>query len=221
MLLTCASMFTDPADLVVFGCGSQALYVVDARAAAGLPPPVALVDLESGNMIGRTVAGIPVRFTRTEALAAFDPETNVALVAHGDNRLKLEVADALAAHGARFVSAVHPRAGISLLAKIAPGCILCPGCEILPNGEIEEHAIVHAGATIEHDCRIGRGANIAPGATLAGRVTVGEGAYVFTAAAIAPKVRIGAWATIGAGAVIRHDVAPGAVVVGNPQRVLR
>lgn len=50
--------------------------------------------------------------------------------------------------------------------------------------------------------RIGDGASIGTGATILGGLTVGEGAIV------------------GAGAVVTRDVAPGAVVAGNPARPL-
>ena len=50
--------------------------------------------------------------------------------------------------------------------------------------------------------RIGDGASIGSGATVLGGITVGEGAIV------------------GAGAVVTRDVAPGAVVAGNPARPL-
>lgn len=51
--------------------------------------------------------------------------------------------------------------------------------------------------------RVGRRASIGTGAVIMGGVTIGEGSI------------------IGAGAVVTRDVPPGAVVVGNPARILR
>lgn len=209
-----------PSQLVVFGCGSQALYVIDALAACGLPAPLGLVDIETGGMVGKNVMGVPVRWDLEQGLQQAALPGHRALMAHGDNQLKLNIADRLERSGVTFASVQHPRAGVSPLAKIAAGCILCPSSEILPGAVLEPHTIVHAGAVVEHDCWIGRGTNIAPGVSLAGRVKIGEGSYVYTGASIGPMVSVGAWAIIGAGTIVRHDIASHEVHVGNPARKL-
>ena len=50
---------------------------------------------------------------------------------------------------------------------------------------------------------------------------VEAGASIGANATIIPGVRIGARALVGAGAVVTRDVPPGALVVGNPARVVR
>lgn len=47
-----------------------------------------------------------------------------------------------------------------------------------------------------------------------------KGAIIGANATLLPGVRIGARALVGAGAVVTKDVPPGAVVVGNPARVI-
>jgi acetyltransferase-like isoleucine patch superfamily enzyme len=51
-------------------------------------------------------------------------------------------------------------------------------------------------------------------------VTIGDGAWTGAGAKILDGVTVGAHAVIGAGAVVRHDVAPWAVAVGVPARVV-
>ena len=51
--------------------------------------------------------------------------------------------------------------------------------------------------------------------------TIRRGARIGGAAVLCPGVEIGEEAYVGAGAVVVNDVAPRAVVVGNPARVLR
>ncbi|MDZ4769182.1 MAG: acyltransferase [Chloroflexota bacterium] len=52
-------------------------------------------------------------------------------------------------------------------------------------------------------------------------VHIGAGAIIGACAVLLPGVRIGARALIGAGAVVTKDVPPGAVMAGNPARVIK
>jgi acetyltransferase-like isoleucine patch superfamily enzyme len=49
-------------------------------------------------------------------------------------------------------------------------------------------------------------------------VTVGEGAAVGARSVVVAGTTIGAWSLIGAGAVVTKDVAPHAMMLGNPAR---
>jgi acetyltransferase-like isoleucine patch superfamily enzyme len=51
-------------------------------------------------------------------------------------------------------------------------------------------------------------------------VRIGRGAKVGANATLLPGITVGAGALVGAGSVVTRDVAPGAVVAGNPARVL-
>lgn len=51
-------------------------------------------------------------------------------------------------------------------------------------------------------------------------VTVGNDVWICGNAVILPGVTIGDGAVIGAGSVVTHDVAPGAIVAGNPAKPL-
>ena len=52
-------------------------------------------------------------------------------------------------------------------------------------------------------------------------IVIEDGAYVGCHVTILPGVTIGKKAGVGAGSVVTQDVPPGAVVVGNPARILR
>lgn len=208
-------------NLVIFGCGSQARYVIDILSAGGGPAPTALVDIEGASQVGTPVDGVPVKWSYQQALEALDSAACKVMVAHGDNIEKLRIAQELEGRGFSFATAIHAKAVISPTAHVGDGCIVNAGVVLMPSARLERHVIVHSGSVIEHDCVIGEGANIAPGVSLAGRVSVGTGAYVYTGSSVIPNVRIGHRAVVGAGAVVIEDVPDNARVVGIPARRIR
>jgi acetyltransferase-like isoleucine patch superfamily enzyme len=52
-------------------------------------------------------------------------------------------------------------------------------------------------------------------------VVIDDYAWIATRALILPGVRIGRGAVVGAGSVVTKDVAPGAIVAGNPAKLIR
>lgn len=52
------------------------------------------------------------------------------------------------------------------------------------------------------------------------KTVIGEYVVIFANASIRPGVTIGDGAVVGMGAVVTHDVAPWAIVAGNPARVI-
>jgi acetyltransferase-like isoleucine patch superfamily enzyme len=105
------------------------------------------------------------------------------------------------------------------------------------NCKISSHTFICEGVTIEDDVFIGHSVTFIndsyPRATAAcGRLQteadwtveptlVKKGASIGSGSTILAKVTIGENAIIGAGSVVTKDVPPGAIVAGNPARVLR
>jgi maltose O-acetyltransferase len=106
---------------------------------------------------------------------------------------------------------VHPHGGIGARSVLSgevvigphvtmgPECMFITGGHPVPPdfGKFRDMSPTHSGIVIEEDAFIGARVTILAG------VTIGRGAAV------------------GAGTVVAKDVAPGAVVVGNPARVVR
>lgn len=111
------------------------------------------------------------------------------------------------------------------------------GARVGRNCKVSSHTFICEGVLIEDEVFIGHGVNFIndkyPRATTPGgalqteadwallRTVVGRGASIGTGAVILGGVRIAERAVVGAGAVVTKDVPEGAIVAGNPARVIR
>lgn len=84
--------------------------------------------------------------------------------------------------------------------------------------------VVHPATTIGADCTLRHsttlGTKVPSGVESDDAPTLGDGVDVGCHVLILGPVRVGDAARIGAGSVVVRDVPPGAVVVGNPARVI-
>ena len=88
---------------------------------------------------------------------------------------------------------------------------------------IDMGAVLGGRATVGKNCHIGAGAVLAgviepPSAK---PVVIEDGVLVGANAVIIEGVRIGAGTVVGAGAVVIEDVPAGAVVTGNPAKIIK
>jgi len=146
----------------------------------------------------------------------FEPDAK-AIVAIGNNMTRKKVV-AFTKH--EFTKFMHTTSIVSANCSIGEGSMIMQGATVQVHARVGSHVIVNTGARIDHDCELSEYVHVAPGVVLCGRVKVGEGAMVGAGAVVLPGVSIGAWATVGAGAVVTKDVDEGAVVMGNPARVI-
>jgi acetyltransferase-like isoleucine patch superfamily enzyme len=111
------------------------------------------------------------------------------------------------------------------------------GARVGARCKISSHTFICEGIHVEDEVFVGHGVQFIndryPRATRADgtpqteadwtleRTVVRRGASIGTGAVILGGIEIGACAIIGAGAVVTRDVPPGAIVAGNPARILR
>jgi putative colanic acid biosynthesis acetyltransferase WcaB len=107
--------------------------------------------------------------------------------------------------------------GIELRFKtqVGPGLRLFHGVGLV----IHEGTVLGAGCTLRQNTTIGN-KDLADGTPSACPV-IGDRVDIGANAVVIGPIHIGDGAVIGAGAVVVRDVAPGAVVAGNPARVIR
>jgi UDP-2-acetamido-3-amino-2,3-dideoxy-glucuronate N-acetyltransferase len=119
-------------------------------------------------------------------------------------------------------------------AVIGAGCNICDFTYIDPDVVLGDHVTVKGQMALVDGMRIADEVFIGPNCTFTNDafprsrqpwtcegVVIERGASIGGGAVVLPGVRIGARAMVGAGAVVTKDVPPGAVVVGNPARIIR
>lgn len=206
--------------IVIIGAGGHGRVVLDILRRCGEMRIAGFIDADVSRA-GTTLDGVPVLGPVNMLPKLRREDVRGAIVAVGDNRVRLSYAREAAEAGLRLISAVHPAAVVSPAASVGENVVVAAGAVVGAGASIADSAIINTSAVVDHECEIDRGAHICPGALLAGRVHVEEGAFVGLGAHILPCLKVGAWAVVGAGAVVLDDVPAGATVVGVPARIIR
>jgi acetyltransferase EpsM len=196
--------------MVLFGASGHSKSVIDIAESIGQKISLIYDD----NPITEAVCHIPVE----KYVLGFSGQKETWIISIGNNKIRKEVSNKLPQ---KFGQLLHRTSSISSWSSLGAGTVVMAKVVINACATIGEHCIINSGAVIEHDCSLGSFVHISPNASLAGGVTVGEGTHIGTGACVIPGVKIGKWVTIGAGAVVIKDVPDGAVVVGNPGRIIR
>lgn len=144
-----------------------------------------------------------------------------AIVAIGDNRVRMRIVKRMIGEGFKLPVVIHPRAGVSRFAVLGAGTFVMNQAAVNASATTGKSCIVNTAATVGHDCVLGDFVHVAPGANIGGEAVVGSGSWVGMGAAIIEGVRIGRGVIIGAGAVIVRDVPDCVVVVGVPGNIIK
>lgn len=140
------------------------------------------------------------------------------IIAIGNNQIRKNISLRLSNYN--FFSTVHKSAYISPSATLGIGTVVMLRAIINTDAKIGNHVIINTAAIIEHDCIIEDFVHISPNVTLSGNINIGIGSHLGTGVIVLPGIKIGKWCTIGAGTVVIHDAPDGAIVVGNPGKII-
>jgi sugar O-acyltransferase (sialic acid O-acetyltransferase NeuD family) len=178
--------------------------------------PIGYVD-DNPALRQQTLLGLPVLGTTADI-----PQLphDVLIIAIGNNKIRVELAQQLTKSGATFINAIHPRSIIARSCQLGTGNMICAGAIVNPGTVIGNQVIINTGATVDHHNEIADAVHIAPGVHLGGDVKVNLGAFVGIGAIVMPQKEIGAWATVGAGAMVHRSVEAHTAVIGVPARPL-
>jgi sugar O-acyltransferase (sialic acid O-acetyltransferase NeuD family) len=205
--------------VVVWGCAGHAAVLLDLLAHCRMQV-CAFLDQQATEPL---VPGVPV-FAREQdwlqwhqAQVRGQPLYGVAAIGRqGGHRQRVQAF--FESHGVALPVLVHPHATVSPQARLGHGVQVLAGAIVAARAQLGDMCIVNHRASVDHECVLAPGVMVAPGATLCGSVRVGEDAFIGAGATVLPRLSVGAGAMVGAGAVVTRDVAPGAVVCGNPAR---
>jgi sugar O-acyltransferase (sialic acid O-acetyltransferase NeuD family) len=207
-------------DVVIIGAGGHGRVVLDILQARGKHRVVGFLDADAA-LVGSVVEGLPVLGAINQISRLRQQKIRGAIVAIGDNRVRVSYAALLAEHGLALVTAIHPAAVIAKSAVIGHNAVVAAGAVVAASAKVADSAILNTSCVVDHECEIEAGAHICPGALLAGRVRVGAGAFVGLGAKVLPCLTVGKAAVVGAGAVVLQDVPEGCTAVGVPARIVR
>lgn len=205
----------DSRGVVILGAAGHAKVVIEAFHAAGDAVALCIGTSLDPDLL----LEVPVIRDEAELPRLRAQGFRRAFVAIGANKLREKLGRKLDELGFELVSIVHPRAWFSPSARLGRGVVIMAGAVVNACASIGDLSIINTGATVDHDCVIGRAAHVAPQCGLAGCVTVGDGAMLGVGTKVIPGIRIGSDATIGAGSVVVRDVNDRALVMGVPARI--
>lgn len=205
-------------NLLVIGAGGHGRVVADAAISSGQFDTVGFLDDRYEQC--KSALGRPVLGSIADA-SVFLKEFSHAVIAIGDNGLRVELIYRLLNLGFHMPAIIHPRACIGMDVKLGAGSVVLANAVVNTGSVLGTGVIINTGATVDHDNVLGDGVHISPGAHLAGEVSVGAYSWIGTGANITPQVQVGERTIVGAGAVVIRTVPDGVTVVGMPAHILQ
>ncbi|MCL5043061.1 MAG: acetyltransferase [Gammaproteobacteria bacterium] len=160
-----------------------------------------------------------------DQFVADQAETKLVSVAIADSQVRKKLVQRCSDAALAFVDISHAGNVIMDDVEIEAGSILTPFVTITSNVRIGKQFHANIYSYVAHDCVIGDYVTFAPRVMCNGNVHIHDYAYIGTGAILkqgkpGKPLVIGEGAVVGMGAVVTKDVAPGAVVVGNPAKPL-
>lgn len=203
-------------EIIMVGAGGHAKVCIELLRAMGEKVSYCIGQEDSVN----PCLAVPVLQGDSHLRTLREQGYSRLFIAIGSNSLRERLAETAVNEGYQLINAISPNAVISPSARLGQGIAIMAGVVINAEAVIGDLAIINTGATVDHDCQIGKAVHVAPQCALAGNVTVGRQTLIGAGATVIPEIKIGEKVNIGAGAVIIKDISSEATAVGVPARII-
>jgi sugar O-acyltransferase (sialic acid O-acetyltransferase NeuD family) len=201
--------------VVIFGAGGLGELVHDILRYRTACHIVGFLDSDAA-LWGAQRDGLPVLGGLADVERLRWRGVTSAVVAIGDNRARVRIAEQLESRGLQLESAIHPLASLARSARVGSHVIIGARVSICVHAQLGDHCVISTGAIVEHDNRIGNGAFLHPAVRLAGGVSIGAAATLGIGVTVIPGVSIGSEVCVAPGSIVLRDVPPGKTVGGVP-----
>src|SRR4051812_7056888 len=207
--------------IVLWGASNHALVVADIIRRQGEYEVAGFLDDVNPERRGESFCGAVILGGRDQLETMKAAGVSHLIMAIGNNRARMELAEIGRAKGYALATAIHPGAVIAADTRIESGTVVMAGAIINPSATVGQNVIINTGAIVEHGCVVADGALVNARVLLTGNVTVGEEATVEIGTIVASNVKIGARSVVGAGSLVLKDVPEDVLAYGNPAQVIR
>lgn len=199
---------------MIIGAGGHGRVIADCALESGQYTDIAFLDDDEKikEVLGFSVIG------KIQDAAKFVEQYEKAIVAIGNNFLRVKLIENLKEYGYHVPIVIHPAATVSKFSELQEGTVVMAGAVINAGVKIGIGGIVNTCASVDHDCVLGNGVHVSPGARLGGTVNVGDFVWICIGASVRNDVCIKSEAIVGAGAVVLKDIAEAGTYVGVPAR---
>lgn len=191
-------------DVLVLGCTDKALGLSERSAGEGVSLRI-LGDDDILPQLAEEHFGL-------RAVLALGPDLM---------NVRAQLIQTLRVAGIPSITAVHPRAIVSRMAKVGEGTVVRGGAVVAAGSESGLHCIINLAASIDHHAKLGTNVFVGQGARVSSYVELHDDVVIEMGASINSRVVVNKGARITGGAFVNTDVPDHAVVVGVPGRIVR
>ncbi|CVH75651.1 UDP-N-acetylbacillosamine N-acetyltransferase [Coriobacteriaceae bacterium CHKCI002] len=200
-------------NILIIGSGGHGKSVLDCVVQSGRFDEVVFAsNADEPEPIG----GYPVLDERLLRFEDIRKRFDAAVVAIGDNRVRLSKTRELLAAGVDLPVLVHPSASVSPFAKISPGTVILAQASVNAFASVGAACIVNTAAIVEHECNIGDGVHLSPGAAIGGGVAVGGLSWLCISSSIIDHITLAGGSVLAGGSCLTRDGSVPGLYAGSP-----